>query len=146
MRPLRTVGAGHDEQAYLVLDLKRRALFVYFQLAIFNPKQKSAKGTGLQHEYRLKIPFHQMTRIFQTRDSTSGCVSQFTFLDSPPLYHRRIRNIASTFVDETSWRDCGTWFRQTQVVHNPQGQANLPASLRKLNPIIDIGELYATYA
>lgn len=140
MLPMRTVGAGHGEQAYLVLDLKRRALFAYFQLAIFNPKQKSATGTGLHHEYRLKIPFPQMTRIFQTRDSTSGCISQFTFLDSPPLYHRRIKNIENTFIDGSAWRDSDTWFRQTHVVHNPQGQASLPASLRKLNPIIDIGE------
>lgn len=140
MSPMRTVGAGHDEQAYLVLDLQRRALFVYFQLAIFNPKQKSAKATGLQHEYRLKIPFPQMTRIFQSRDFTSGCISQFTFLDSPPLYHRRIKNIENTFTDDSTWRDSGTWFRQTHVVHNPQGQASLPASLQKLNPIIDIGE------
>lgn len=145
MLSLRTVGDGHYEQASVALDLKQRALFVYFQLTVFNPKQKSTKGTGLQHDYRLKIPFSQMTRNFQSRDSTSGCISQYTFLDSPPLYHRRIKNIEHTFVDDTTWRDTGTWFRQTQVVHNPQGQASLPASLRKLNPIIDIGKLHAAY-
>lgn len=137
---MRTVAAGLGEQAFLVLDLKRRALFVHFQLAISNPKQKPASTADLYQEYRLKIPFSQMTRIFQTRDSTSGCMSHSMFLESPPLYNRRIKNVPSTFIDDNTWRDSDTWFRQTQIVHNPQAQATLPVSLRKLNPIIDIGK------
>lgn len=140
MLPMRTVGAGAHEQTFLVLDLKYRVLLIYFQLPIFNSKNKPTTVAETYQEYRLKIPFPQMTRIFQTHDSASGCTSHFTFLDSPPLYHRRIKNVPSTFIDESSWRDSDTWFRQTHVVHNPQAQATLPVSLRKLNPVIDIGK------
>lgn len=138
--PMRTVGTGLDEQASVVLDLKRRALFVYFQLPIFNSKYKPTSTADVYQEYCLKIPFPQLTRIFQTRDPVSGCASHLTFLESPAIYHRRIKNIQSTFIDETSWRDSDTWYRQTQVVRNPQAQATLPISLRKQNPVIDIGK------
>lgn len=140
MLPMRTVGAGANEQTSLILDLKRRALFVCFQLPIFNSKNKAASSTEVYQEYRLKIPFSQLTRIFQTHDPGSGCTSHFTFLESPPLYYRRIKNVSSTFIDETTWRDADTWFRQTHVVHNPQGLSTLPISQRKQNPLIDIGK------
>lgn len=138
--PMRTVGAGIDEHASLVLGLKHRAMFVYFQLPIFNSRQRPIETTGIYQDYRLKIPFAQMTKIFQTSGSASEGVSHLTFLDAPPVYHRRIKNIASTFTDENSWREADTWFRQTDIVHNPQELASLPISLRKFKPLIDIGE------
>lgn len=140
MLPMRTVGTGLSEQPSLVLDLKRKALFVYFQLPIFNSIYKPTSSVDVYQEYCLKIPFSQLMKIFQTRDLVSGCTSHFTFLESPAIYHRRIKNIQSTFVDEASWRDGDTWYRQTHVVHNPQAQATLPISLRKQNPVIDIGK------
>ncbi|KAI9927937.1 hypothetical protein MW887_002789 [Aspergillus wentii] len=149
MLPMRTVGAGTEENASLVLDLKSKAMFVYFQLPIFNTKQKPNTTSQLYHEYRLKIPFTQLTRIFQTRCSKLGTTSHLTFLNSPPIYHRRIKNIASTFIDENAWRDSDTWFRQTYIVHNPQELATLPVSLRKAKPVIDIGRwntLNVTYS
>jgi len=138
--PMRTVGTGLDEQPSLVLDLKRRALFIYFRLPIFSSIYKPTSSADVYQEYRLKIHFSQLTKIFQTRDSLSGCTSHFTFLESPAIYHRRIKNIQSTFVDGTSWRDGDTWYRQTHVVHNPHAQATLPISLQKRNPVIDIGK------
>ena len=140
MLPMRTVGAGASEQTSLILDLKRRALFVCFQLLIFNSKSKPGSSTEVYQDYRLKIPFSQLTHIFQTRDPVSSCMSHFTFLESPPLYYRRIKNVSSTFIDETTWRDADTWFRQTHVVHNPQELSTLPISLQKSNPLIDIGK------
>lgn len=142
--PLRTVGNGADinERARLVVDLKWRSLQVFFQLPIFNPKYKSSDPTDIYQHYRVKIPFTQLTRIFQSRESESGCVSHLTCLDSPPMYHRRIKDIRPTFIDDSNWKDVDTWFRQTYVVHNQQELSTLPVSLRKLKPVIDIGEYY----
>lgn len=142
--PLRTVGTGKDEKASLVVDLKQRSLQVYFQLPILHTRSKPVNQTDTQYQYRVRIPFSQLSQIFQTHDAASGCVSQLTFLDCPPLYHRRINNIASTFIDDNNWKESDTWFRQTYVVHNPQELAPLPISLRKLKPVIDIGEYRST--
>jgi RNA-dependent RNA polymerase len=132
MMPMRTVGLSTNEQASVVLNLRRKDLLVYFKLPILGRQQSQ--------EYRLKVPFSQLDRFFQTQDASTGNISHYTFLSSPPHYHRRINNIESTFIEETSWRESDTWFRQAHIVHNPQEHATLPVSLRKQNPVIDIGK------
>ncbi|KAL4906855.1 hypothetical protein BDW74DRAFT_176457 [Aspergillus multicolor] len=128
---MRTVGSLTTGNASLVLDLRRRNLLVYFEL---HPLSSSRPL-----DYRLQVSFSQLDRFFQAENPTTGGVSHFTFLSSPPIYHRRIRNTQNTFTDETSWREADTWFRQAHIVHYPQELATLPVSLRKSNPIIDIG-------
>ncbi|KAL4922233.1 RNA dependent RNA polymerase-domain-containing protein [Aspergillus aurantiobrunneus] len=134
MMPMRTVGLSTNGSASLVLNLRRKDLLIYFELAIPN-----TAGRLAQQEYRLRVPFSQLDRFFQTQNRSTGGISHFTFLSSPPIYHRRIRNIENTFIEETSWRESDTWYRQAHIVHNPQGLATLPVSLRRQNPIIDIG-------
>ncbi|KAL2853945.1 RNA dependent RNA polymerase-domain-containing protein [Aspergillus pseudoustus] len=131
MMPMRTVGSSTSEQASVVLNLRRKDLLVYFKLPILSAKQPQ--------EYRLKVPFSQLDKFFQTQDSSTGNISQYTFLSSPPTYHRRINNIESTFLEETTWRESDVWYRQAHIVHNPQEHATLPVSLRRQNPVIDIG-------
>lgn len=140
MLPMRTVGAGSLERTSLILDVRRRAITVNFQLPIFNARQKDLSN-GRLHDYRLKIPFAQLTRIFHIQDSSSDLISHAFTLDTPPIYHRKIRNIGSSFVDaDNSWRDADTWYRQTDIVHTPEELAPLPVSLRKAKPLIDIGK------
>ncbi|KAL2868435.1 RNA dependent RNA polymerase-domain-containing protein [Aspergillus lucknowensis] len=133
MMPMRTVGSA-DGQVSLVLNLRRKDLLVYFNLSISSSGQQIPP-----QEYRLRVPFSQLDKFFQTVDSSTGSISHYTFLNSPPMYHRRIKNIKNTFIEETSWREADTWFRQAQIVHNPQELATLPVSLRRRNPVIDIG-------
>ncbi|KAL2801788.1 RNA dependent RNA polymerase-domain-containing protein [Aspergillus granulosus] len=131
MMPMRTVGSPANQQACVVLNLKRKDLLVYFRLPILSTKQSQ--------EYRLKVSFSQLGKFFQTQDSSTGNISHYTFLSSPPTYHRRINNIESTFLEETTWRESDVWFRQVHIVHNPQEHATLPVSLRRQDPVIDIG-------
>lgn len=140
MLPMRTVGAGSQEHASLIVDVRRRAITVSFQLPIFNARQKDLSN-GRLHDYRLKIPFSQLTRISQIQDSPSDPISHAFTLDTPPVYHRKIRNIGSSFVDaDNSWRDADTWYRQTDIVRTPEELAPLPVCLRKAKPLIDIGK------
>lgn len=139
--PMRTVGDGNEgqAQAFMVLNLRQRNLQVNFSLPIYS-NQKFANPADIYHQYRVKIPFPQLGRIFETWDHNSGCLSHLTILEDPPCYHRRVKNIASTFIDHNSWKEADTWFRQTSIVHNPYGLASSPVSLRRIRPIIDIGE------
>ncbi|KAL4739107.1 RNA dependent RNA polymerase-domain-containing protein [Aspergillus similis] len=132
MMPMRTVGSLTTENAFLVLDLKYKNLLVYFELRI--------QSTQRPQEYRLKIHFSQLDRFFQTKNNSTGDISHFTFLGSPPEYHRRIQNTENSFGNkETSWREWDAWYRQANIVHNPTELTHLPVGLRRLNPIIDIG-------
>ncbi|PLN75384.1 RdRP-domain-containing protein [Aspergillus taichungensis] len=138
MLPMRTVGLSADEHPFLLLDLKSRAMMIYFQLPIlFNSKSNLLSGDKYS-QYRLKIPLVQVTRILQSGDPASN-ISHLIVLDSPPMYFRRATDIPNTFVDDNSWRDSDSWYRQTNIVHNPLELAGVPTSLRKLKPIIDIG-------
>ena len=135
MMPMRTVGSLTTENASLVLDLKYKNLLVYFELRILSSRRPQ--------EYRLKIHFSQLDRFLESKDSSTGDISHFTFLGSPPEYHRRIQNTENSFGNkETSWREWDTWYRQANIVHNPTELAHLPVGLRRLNPIIDIGKSY----
>ncbi|KAL4884722.1 RNA dependent RNA polymerase-domain-containing protein [Aspergillus karnatakaensis] len=126
MMSMRTV---QSSPASLVLDSKHKNMLIYFQLSI----------AGTNQEYRLKVRFSQLDKFFQARNASTRGPSHLTFLGSPPVYDRRIRNIEDTFVEETLWRESDTWFRQAQVVHNARELATLPVSLRRQNHIIDIG-------
>lgn len=140
MLPMRTVGFRQHERARVVLDLKRREMAVYFQLPILN-SSLNPHVTGQQPQsYRVKVHFSQLSRIFERWNSESGCISHVISLETPPVYHRRIRDLSSTFtVSDTTWRDSDTWYRQTDIVHTPESLAKLPVSLRKVRPLINIG-------
>ncbi|KAL4991514.1 RNA dependent RNA polymerase-domain-containing protein [Aspergillus falconensis] len=132
MMPMRTVGSLTAGSASLVLDLRYKNLLVYFELRILS--------IARPQNYRLKIPFSQLDRFFQTKNPSTNDISHFIFLGSPPEYHRRIQNTENSFGNkETSWREWDTWYRQANIVHNPTELAHLPVGLRRLNPIIDIG-------
>ncbi|KAH8426461.1 RNA dependent RNA polymerase [Aspergillus melleus] len=137
--PQRTVGQGPSETAYLVLDLKARALYVRFQLAISFSRSATNQTNDPHHEYRLKIALVQLAEIHQAIDPKSEEVSHFTVLDTPPVYHRRISNIVHTFIDDNTWRESDSWYRQTYIVRRPEELSSLPISLRRSNSVIDIG-------
>ncbi|KAE8374407.1 RNA dependent RNA polymerase-domain-containing protein [Aspergillus bertholletiae] len=140
MIPMRSVGSGINENALLMLNLKQRALLVYFQLPILNPAHKPTPASSVLQEYRLKIPFVQLSQILQMRDTVTGDISHFIVLDSPPLYHRRINNIDVTHSEESnSWRESETWYRQTYIVRNALELSSLPIGLKKTKTVIDIG-------
>lgn len=142
-RPRRTVGQGPKENAFVVLDLKSRTLFVRFRLAVSFPSKTAANEPNeLYQEYRLKIALVQLTEIHQTADPATGEVSHFTVLDSPPVYHRRISNVADTFIGDNHWRESDSWYRQTYIVHRPSDLVTLPISLKRGNALIDIGEYF----
>ncbi|KKK16507.1 hypothetical protein ARAM_000426 [Aspergillus rambellii] len=134
MRPMRTVGSGLNENTSLVLNLRRKDMLVYFQISTHG-----APNILVFHEYRLRVPFSQLDRFFQSKNPSTGVISHFTVLESPPIYHRRIKNIETTFIEESTWRESDTWFRQTHIVHNPQTLVTLPVNLRRQDQIIDIG-------
>ncbi|PWY82203.1 RNA-directed RNA polymerase (Sad-1) [Aspergillus heteromorphus CBS 117.55] len=137
--PMRTIEPGLFGTPFLLLDLRQRSLFVHFQLQLVGSRAKTASQNVKYDSYRLKVPLRQMRGVFETRSIITGVISQLTVLDTPPLYHRHIRNIDSTFLEDCTWRDSDCWYRQTYIIHNPMDLSTLPISLQRLKPIIDIG-------
>jgi RNA-dependent RNA polymerase len=124
----------------VILDLKRRELAVFFQLAVYNRHRPPKDDKDYFHDYRLRVPFAQLSRIYQTWNPAISCHSHYIVLETPPIYHRRLKDLTSTFSEsDASWRDADTWYRQTDIVHVPEELAGLAIGLRKHKPIINIG-------
>lgn len=131
----------HSAGPRLMVDVRKRALFIFFKVLIHN-NRRSSKESEDEHHFRLKIPFLQISLIFEMQYSTSNEVALFTILDSPAVYHRQLRDVKFTFTEEYNWRETDTWYRQASVVHNPYVQNDI-TNLRKTRHIIDIGKLAA---
>ncbi|OKL63034.1 hypothetical protein UA08_01933 [Talaromyces atroroseus] len=143
-----------SQNVYLRLhvDLRNRKLLVFFPVALHTTQKESSNQTIYSH-FRLKVPFAQLTTLYQNRDDSTQSLSHMIHFDSPPIYDRHLHNVESTFDSldaENSWREMDCWYRQTDIVHRyaAAGQDDrvrqaasdrLPISLRKRNPIIDIG-------
>jgi RNA-dependent RNA polymerase len=124
----------------IVMDLWRRELEIHFQLKWFNNMENPKSHEDMSHDYRIKIPLDQLTRIWETETTTTQSISHIFTLEYPPIYRRRAKKIETSFASENVWRDTDTWFRQTDIVHAPEKLVELPISLRKINSIINIGE------
>lgn len=144
--PMRTIGTEGNEEASLIIDLKHKSLQVNFQLPAIEQWHDPCPTTAdAFYQYRLKIPFTQLGQILQTLDN-SGCISHLIFLDYPPLYYRHTKNLTfSSFADDNTWREAEAWHRLTSIVHNPEEQSLLPASLQTKSTVIDIGEYNNVY-
>ncbi|KAN0066680.1 RNA dependent RNA polymerase domain containing protein [Elaphomyces granulatus] len=123
----------------IVMDLWRREIEIHFQLKWFNNMENPKSHEDKFHDYRVKIPLGQLTRIWETETTTTQSISHIFTLEYPPMYRRRAKKIETSFASENVWRDMDTWFRQTDIVHAPEKLVELPISLRKINSIINIG-------
>lgn len=120
-------------------DLNRREINVYFKLIKFDARKPAAGAQKVVNEYRFRVPFVQLTRVF--RVVNGECLSFVVSLDLPPLYHRKLLDQTCSFSDgENIWRGANSWFRQTDIVHSHQDLTHAAVSLRKNKSIIDIGE------
>lgn len=126
-----------EANVFLTVNVKMRAFIVHFQIRMFrsgvNPKDAEIA------KFRFKIPFHQLGRIWESTDTFTKDLSFLIFLDTPPVFHRQVKDIEATFDDsETMWREGDTWIRQTTIVHG-HGRIVAPISLRRRGQFVDLG-------
>jgi RNA-dependent RNA polymerase len=122
-----------------MINLRERALFVYFQSTVRLSSNERVKVT--QPFFRLRVPLFRLTRIWKMQNEASKEVSFLIVLDSPPVYHRQLENFKLTFQSDTSWRETDTWYRQTSIAHNTGFQKYVATNLNRPEQIINIGEL-----
>ncbi|KAJ5692367.1 hypothetical protein N7462_001790 [Penicillium macrosclerotiorum] len=135
--PMRTIAESGCPN--LVIDLRSRAFFIHFNLAIKTISKAPGGTESVSHTYRLKIPFLQLTQIWDLHDPEAEEVSYLTVLETPPVYHRKLMDIRPSFGSKTSWRDAETWYRQVTVMHFPNTQNGTTTNLRRSGQVIDTG-------
>ncbi|KAI3131951.1 hypothetical protein CBS147330_4376 [Penicillium roqueforti] len=119
-----------------VVDVMRKCLFLYFKVGI---RGSETAADVIQHDYRVKITFLQLSQIYQQYDKATREHSFVIVLGSAAIWHRKAKEIQSTLTEPLSWREEDSWYRQTSVTHNPNLLKNLPTNLKKTGHIIDLG-------
>lgn len=120
-----------------VVDVMRKCLFLYFKVGI---RGSETAADVIQHDYRVKITFLQLSQIYQQYDKATREHSFVIVLGSAAIWHRKAKEIQSTLTEPLSWREEDSWYRQTSVTHNPNLLKNLPTNLKKTGHIIDLGK------
>lgn len=137
----------------LSLNLRFRKLQIDFTLPKQQQQQqqqssRASDATGISSElithYRFEVPIKELRRIdcIQSADDQQELVFS---LQTPPEYYFQTPNVEATHDPmSTEWCSWFAWFRMTDLVHNPKELRTQPLSLRRHDPIIDLGR-WTTY-
>ncbi|KAJ5357535.1 RNA-dependent RNA polymerase eukaryotic-type [Penicillium brevicompactum] len=124
-------------QPRCVVSLQSKCLFLYFKVGIRG--SGPARADLIQHDYRLKITFLQLSEVFKTFDDATQQTSLLIVLDDSVICHRKVKNPHITFNESRAWREEDSWYRQTTVTHNPSSQKNATTNLKRTGQVIDLG-------
>lgn len=130
--------ASFREEVSLTINLKERAIFIYFRCMVRISPTKRTSITGSL--CRVKFPLFRLARIWKMTNDASKEVSFLIILDCPAAFHRQLPHFGPAFQNDISWRDSDTWYRQTSIAKDPFAQRLLATNLQQSEQIIDIGE------
>ncbi|KAI9888212.1 MAG: hypothetical protein M1814_001088 [Vezdaea aestivalis] len=124
---------------------RRRVLDVQFALAFKADESEQAHTKeNCSDKYRLQIPLLELTKVVRVDDYSSS-ISLIMTLSNPPCFYRQLQDVSPSHnVQTRRWLAWDSWYRQTDVVFDPQDLKNDPISLRKPRAIIDLGR-WTTY-
>lgn len=93
---------------------------------------------------RFSVKYPQLQVIHKVRDSPDkfGLVIS---LETPPKFFRKWDEVNTHEENSKYWKEFDAWYRQTDIVYNPAVLKNAPLTIKKSEPIIDIGELGSTH-
>lgn len=122
------------------VDLLRKKIVVYFPYRFSNPLIPLVRSKDRVNHFMLWLPFEQIDKIYRT-DEDNMSTSIVVSLSSPPRYYRKKQNgKASHSADSNTWSEMDTWYRQTDIVYDPDPLMRTPVSLKKEEDLeIDIG-------
>jgi RNA-dependent RNA polymerase len=150
---MESVNAVPGNELSLVVDLLRNRLVATFVVDYKDPRNHGdmnyvSKSYVTEYErknkYMFQIPFSQLKKIYRV-DLSDSMISLVISLESPPAFYRKMEDEKSFHSnDNLLWSEFDTWYRQTDIVYDPYGLANLTIALHKDRPVIDIG-MYASF-
>ena len=137
---MRACRAEGNRYPVLKFDLKSRDALVEFQLNVSDQVQsRRPDPKTLSHDYMMRIPLGQFSMVSEI-EGENGSKILVLSLESPPIVFKKVEDGMQTHDRESRvWSETDLWYRQTDIVHQPQKFKILPVALRKANPVIDIG-------
>ena len=127
-------------------NMRYQELAVEFNIKIQDPRPvENSKNGSLHGKYnrnetlRFIIPFSQLQVIRRVQNEKDKIVF-FISLETPPRYFRKWNEANTHEKGANYWNQSDAWYRQTDIVYNPNILKSLSLTLKKPMPIIDIGK------
>jgi RNA-dependent RNA polymerase len=126
-------------------NMRHQELVVEFQIKIQDPRPvESSKNNSLHGKYnrtetlKYTIPFSQLGVIHRV-GSDEDKIALLISLETPPRFFRKWNEVNTHEDGSNYWNQNDAWYRQTDIVYNPNILKSSPLTLKKTVPIIDIG-------
>lgn len=131
-------------------DLIHGELVVQFQISIRDPRMRmngplhipQLQGLGEYNRtesIRFSIKFSHLQLINKVRD-THDKIELVISLETPPRFFRKLDETDTHEENSRYWTQNDAWYRQTDIVYNPNLLKKSAITLKKKLPIIDIGK------
>jgi hypothetical protein len=121
------------------LDLSHRELEVTFQILYESarlPAKHRVAGDILQ-DYKFVVSLAQPLTAHEMVSGHQRALVIST--DDPPNFFRKFNEAETHNIESMKWSVRDAWFRQTDITHGQKRLKYKPISLKKDDPIIDIG-------
>ena len=144
-----TVRTKDSHRIIFKLNLHRREVDVSFAIAARDVRKRGRESQDKDDlrvlDFRFTVPLDQLTTIYETVSSDRVTWTLSTAI--PPKYFWKgdeARSFSSGPEDPyaaTSWSQRDAWYRRTELCYDRTSLRSSPLTLKKSNPIIDIGKL-----
>lgn len=146
------VQSAPQADIYFRLNMRHQEVTVEFNIKIQDPRPiESSKNVSLHGKYnrnetlRFHVPFSLLQMIQRVKDDEDK-VALLISLETPPRFFRKGNEVNTHEEGGTYWNQNDAWYRQTDIIYNPNILKASPLTLKKTVPIIDIGEHMHTHA
>ncbi len=127
-------------------NMLRREIAVEAQILIQDWRPPPGDGTHVpkfgKHNrietYQFRVPFSQMQMIYRIQSENDKIIFLIS-LETPPRFFRKVPEIDTHDENARFWSQNDAWYRQTDIVYNPNHIRLSPLTLKKSKAVIDIG-------
>ncbi|KAL8807393.1 MAG: hypothetical protein Q9182_000732 [Xanthomendoza sp. 2 TL-2023] len=134
MMTMYTVNASPQNGIIFKQNMLHRETVVEFRLVVNSQSEI----------FRFSIPFAHLDTIYRVNSGETDKMELVVSLPTPPRFFRKLDE-QDTHEDKARyWSERDAWYRQTDITNFLDDVKNLPVTIKKSRPIIDIGR-WTTY-
>ena len=145
MMNMRTVVPTRDTGIKFRANTFRKEISVEFPMHIVDPRTTSnnpsmQRGKHDRTElFQFRIPFTQLKVVHRIAGQEYKLILLIS-MEIPPKFFKQLDPSKSQDAKALTWADNDAWYRQTDLVYDPNGLKKSSLTWRKPNPIIDLGK------
>ena len=148
MMCMHTATSAPTSGIQLLQNMVRREIAIVMQVSIQDPREQPEDGTQIpkygKHNrteiYQFRVPFSQLQTIYRIQSGDNKVVLLIS-LETPPRFFRKASEIDTHEENARFWSQNDAWYRQTDIVYNPNRLRSSSVTLKKTRPVIDIGSI-----